>query len=628
MGNNISTFKESYPSYLSLAFKQLCSVSDRSEIPKHSVVDLTTNTLSTFDSSVFSHIKCLRLSRNLLTSFVFRSNSLAVLDISQNHISSFNINCPNLFFLDFSYNIPHHLSETSIILKTPKLKVLRGAGTSSCRNFSFLKNLPLLVFLDLTFCSLTSFHYLKYLNSLSILLLRTNPLLTIHIDSTLISHPSLSLIDATQCEEIVFPQQSIDYCKKTVFNSIGCRFILGNSRCLNFTDLVSNLGHCQFYYRNQFHGSNVSVNFPGLEQYFVWPPAFSPTDSIVSESLYDPWLSKVLGCVLLAATADALGTVTEFLDKNLASLLFPPVLVKFTDAWYYHDLHRASFLTGDFTDDTDHAVLLIKSFIENNGKFSHATFASLLSTWVVRGLEEFSDTNGVGLGRTIAKTVNSPGFKNDPQSVVIKLFLESETPLASNGALMRTYPVGIVAKSRQEAARLACEVASCTHLEPRVLFSCAVVSVLVFMLLREERIDFDDVFSQCLDESRIFLANILPDNNVDSYYTNELLEELELYFYASSFEELLLDDVKSMGFVLKTLGSALVSLRRSLDGLDSDQILSELIHQAGDADTNATVAGALLGARLGVFSINSDWKKLIGSNFLIDLTSKLVQSIK
>ncbi|ELR10481.1 hypothetical protein VC83_01820 [Pseudogymnoascus destructans] len=94
-------------------------------------------------------------------------------------------------------------------------------------------------------------------------------------------------------------------------------------------------------------------------------------------------------------------------------------------------------------------------------------------------------------------------------------------------------------------------------------------------------------------------------------------EEYRKYCYAKTLRELELDD-KTMGYVLKCLSSAVLTLRfatREGLGLDTrstglfETLISNLIMQGGDADTNACVAGALVGSWVGYSRLPLHWSK-------------------
>ena len=59
-----------------------------------------------------------------------------------------------------------------------------------------------------------------------------------------------------------------------------------------------------------------------------------------------------------------------------------------------------------------------------------------------------------------------------------------------------------------------------------------------------------------------------------------------------------------VGYTLKCLGSGLFGLR-SQEGFIPT--MTRLVREAGDADTNGAVCGAMLGARLGYDGLPADW---------------------
>jgi ADP-ribosylglycohydrolase len=79
---------------------------------------------------------------------------------------------------------------------------------------------------------------------------------------------------------------------------------------------------------------------------------------------------------------------------------------------------------------------------------------------------------------------------------------------------------------------------------------------------------------------------------------------------AQSLEALDLDEglnpgeQNRIGYTLKALGAGLWALGHAgsfAEGID------QIVHEGGDADTNAAVAGALLGARHGFSAIPAEW---------------------
>ncbi|CAG8579006.1 2067_t:CDS:2 [Funneliformis mosseae] len=82
--------------------------------------------------------------------------------------------------------------------------------------------------------------------------------------------------------------------------------------------------------------------------------------------------------------------------------------------------------------------------------------------------------------------------------------------------------------------------------------------------------------------------------------------------FPENLTALKLDESSSIGYVYKCLGSALYCFTRNLnqqsdEGEAFKKIITELALEAGDSDTNATVAGALLGARIGFKKLPKSW---------------------
>jgi hypothetical protein len=80
------------------------------------------------------------------------------------------------------------------------------------------------------------------------------------------------------------------------------------------------------------------------------------------------------------------------------------------------------------------------------------------------------------------------------------------------------------------------------------------------------------------------------------------------HFYMAYYEgldSLCLDDEKSMGYTLRTLGAALWAYWHATSYKEG---ILKIVLSGGDADTNAAVAGAILGAKFGIDQIPEEWK--------------------
>lgn len=108
--------------------------------------------------------------------------------------------------------------------------------------------------------------------------------------------------------------------------------------------------------------------------------------------------------------------------------------------------------------------------------------------------------------------------------------------------------------------------------------------------------------------------------------------ELSRLLSAETLEELQLDDKRQSGEVWRCLAAGIFSLRTAMVRLEDasgqnceelrktlfEELITDLIFQGGDAQANATFAGALLGAYLGYDAIPEQWREgLRYKNFLM-----------
>ncbi|KAG8678514.1 hypothetical protein FRC09_019772 [Ceratobasidium sp. 395] len=94
---------------------------------------------------------------------------------------------------------------------------------------------------------------------------------------------------------------------------------------------------------------------------------------------------------------------------------------------------------------------------------------------------------------------------------------------------------------------------------------------------------------------------------------NDQIEDLRRHVYAENLEDLRLDSKGGNGFTYASLGAGTWALRQALSASPDERnslferCITDVTMQGGDADTNATVAGSLLGAYLSNNLIPSEW---------------------
>jgi ADP-ribosylglycohydrolase len=200
------------------------------------------------------------------------------------------------------------------------------------------------------------------------------------------------------------------------------------------------------------------------------------------------------------------------------------------------------------------------------------------------------------------------GFLSSPSDSAREAWEKGGRDLAPNGSVMRTSVVGVIGITMEEEGcfRLAVEVGETTHWDPRCAVGVTIVSGLIRGLILGEVKGIKEV-DELVERAWKWVKE----------KRGEELDEVEFkkHAFATQLKELELDDSMKMGYVYKCLGSSLFCLRKlissdrkSLDSPSFESLITQLTMAGGDADTNACVAGALMGAVTGYSTLPDHWK--------------------
>jgi ADP-ribosylglycohydrolase len=287
-------------------------------------------------------------------------------------------------------------------------------------------------------------------------------------------------------------------------------------------------------------------------------------------------IDKIKGVFFGQAIGDALGLGTEFLSKNDIALMYPNGLKGYSDI--VRDKHRSRWEVGDWTDDTDQFLCICNSIIKNN-VVSELHFATELFDWF-KG-------SPMGIGQTVNKVLSLPQFTLYPHKAAELVWKVGKKNVASNGAIMRTSVLGTydfwdIAKVIENTEK----IAKVTHWDPRCVGSCVVITAIISNILRDNK-----------------YLSVEEIKDLASAYDVRIVEFLNDYWCADVVK-LNLEEQSTMGFTLKALVAGLWAY---FYADDFEQGILKIIHEGGDADTNACVAGSLLGAKFGFQSIPTKW---------------------
>ncbi len=283
-------------------------------------------------------------------------------------------------------------------------------------------------------------------------------------------------------------------------------------------------------------------------------------------------LERIKGTIYGQAIGDALGLGTEGMtDEEMASK-YPNGITLYSDI--FQDRHRRRWERGDWTDDTDMMLCIANAVIKDKG---------VNLTTIAQNFKHWADGHPMGIGETTYKVLIFGDYVEKPFEVSKKIWEMGHRQGAANGALMRTSVVGLFPKAVETCAANICRL---THYDPRCVGSCVIVSLLIHSLVYEGR---GLSYHQIIDMAR--------------KYDERIIEYIDLSL-DTDIRTLELQDENSVGYTLRCLSAALWAYWHAKSFADG---LLAIVRAGGDADTNAAVACAILGAKFGYGAIPGEY---------------------
>ena len=282
----------------------------------------------------------------------------------------------------------------------------------------------------------------------------------------------------------------------------------------------------------------------------------------------DTFQNKMLGCLYGQAIGDALGLGSEFMSKNDVIKNYPKGLIRYDQI--VQDAHRSRWIKGAWTDDTDMMLCILEGY--KDGEFFLNSIASNFKDWF--------NNEPMGIGSHTYKVLCMHDYVEQPE-MCSKLWWElSRQQSAANGALMRTSVVGLAKNNIEKQTENICKL---THYDPRCVGSCVIATALIHNLVwNDKQLSFDDI------------------NDIAQKYDERILEWVDIAYKSADISSLNLDETYSIGYTLRALSAALWCYWHS-NSFETG--LLSVVNEGGDADTNAAIACAILGAKFGYDAI-------------------------
>jgi ADP-ribosyl-[dinitrogen reductase] hydrolase len=250
-------------------------------------------------------------------------------------------------------------------------------------------------------------------------------------------------------------------------------------------------------------------------------------------------------------------------------------------------------------DDAAQAVILAESILEHDT----VRAADLAERFVV-----WARTSGRGIGALTAEVIRVLRDGAPPASAARSVWERDGGQPAGNGAVMRCAPVAMRWPREADRGTLLEETersSLVTHYDPRCVWSSYAVNLVLAAALEGRRASVREV------EEELSRAGAEPQvlHAVHEVAGHDL-DHFRL-------------DGSAIGFTLKAMQVGLWCLER---GGDFEESIVSVIGAGGDTDTNAAVAGALLGALHGARSIPQRWVASIADpNRITSLADRLLE---
>jgi ADP-ribosylglycohydrolase len=334
--------------------------------------------------------------------------------------------------------------------------------------------------------------------------------------------------------------------------------------------------------------------------------------------------------IILSVLGDAYGLRSEFKDPATDIKLFQ-LFEQFKDD-YFNPFNQSNgqFIVTGGSDDSDQAgfIILVLTNALKQGKScldssDAINFIELLREWFEHGSPAFGHQHPSGIGNLTSvlcrkfQGINLDEMRTtNPKSVFLPAYEtwcetieKSNFKPAPNGAIMRAGPLGFVLGDLRSVFISALILAAGSHYDINAILVVLIFEGLVFCLRTNTTMTMtiDEIIQYVVDEAKKFATNELLREDNELGYPFDLRntineEDLRKYLEAKTLKEMELSSGSTIGYAYKCMGSAIWALKQaSMEGITNDlssfwKYIQAITFVGGDADTNARVAGFLLGA--------------------------------
>jgi ADP-ribosyl-[dinitrogen reductase] hydrolase len=276
----------------------------------------------------------------------------------------------------------------------------------------------------------------------------------------------------------------------------------------------------------------------------------------------DVALDRAVGCLLGQVIGDSLGSLVEFQPAAAIARDYPNGVREL------HDGRAWKTIAGQPTDDSELALALARTLVGRTSYDAEAV-AEAYGRWFASAPFD--------CGSTTARALSAAARVSSRKAEAARAAADHASQ--SNGSLMRVAPIGIWADSPQAAATAAMTDSALSHPHPACVTACGVYAAAIAAgIAGADRAGMQQA-------ARAVATAAGPDGMAVA----TVLDQSAAGTPPADFQH-------QMGWVLTALHNAFFHLAATPDPAEA---LVRTAGAGGDTDTNAAIAGALLGAAEG-----------------------------
>ena len=299
---------------------------------------------------------------------------------------------------------------------------------------------------------------------------------------------------------------------------------------------------------------------------------------------------RIRGAIAGYALGDALGVGYEFLTKTEMQGYYPDKLRDFKSI--IRDSHRCQWKPGETTNDTHFFTTLLETILSNGGYD--------LNVCAKAFIDKIRNTTK-DIVPTFRTLLAFPDWEESPLVNTHKIWKHHGLEEGTNEVNHRGIAMALLF-DRPDLDDIVKQLVLMTHDDMRCVASTVILAHTAHSLLHTgEPASLKDLMSVCYA------------------YDTRTVPFLEMAVNGK-LEDFDLDDESSMGWTRKNMGAALWTVWHCDNAADA---IYAVIDEAGDADSNGAITGALAGLRFGYDALPDIKNDLIDKDYYDDLARRV-----